>query len=134
MNITKIIVSIVVSIVFTAITLATVSYFIDDELLSGSSWILGPEPWEFKVIIVAVYGIIIGATAGIIITGFNMNIFIGMVFGLLFNLFLTVTLIFLAGGGEVGEGLAKVLYASIIIGVINGAIVSLVNSWQQSLN
>lgn len=131
----RIVVSIFVSIFLTTVALAVISYFINDELLSGDGSWIGPakESWQLKVIIVAIYGAIVGAVAGIINSSFGLGVFAGMSFGLFLNLLLGGILKFFLLGSSWSDGMTKIFYASIVVGVINGAAISLINLSQRHL-
>lgn len=130
MNIGRIVLSVFISILFTAFTLSVVSYVVREDGVidfTGGSW------GKFNLIVGIFYGVVTGTVAGIIISGFGLRIITAILFGLFFNVFLGIILALTAGGGEWSAGLTKIYYASIIIGGINGVIVSLINLWQQSL-
>ena len=127
MNTTKIVSGIAISALFTAIVLAVLFYF--SEKNSNSSTMLGPaSDWAWLGIVFgAICGLVIGAFSGAIIGGFQMNMFKAILFGLIFNLVLGIAFYIYTGGGW-NDSLTFDFFALVIVGMINGAIVSLVNA------
>jgi hypothetical protein len=78
------------------------------------------------------YAIVAGGVAGAVVTGFEFNATNAGLFGLLFNLFLGLILFLLTGGGW-DKGMIYDYCASVIVGILNGILVSLFNSSQQTL-
>lgn len=132
---TNIFVSVAVGAIFTAFSLGTISYFIEDELFSGGGNWIGPakEPLEFKVILVAVYGAIVGTITGGISYSFNLKIVPGASLGLFISIVFGA-FIYLYLGSSWGSGMTKIFYASIVVGLITGMIVSFLNASPKPLN
>lgn len=130
MNTIKIISGVAVGALFMAVALAITSLFIK----SDESTPLGTANnfWLFGMIACAVYGLIAGGIEGAIISSFDQVFFLNILIGFSLNLFFGIVLLLLTGGGWT-DAMTNTYYASVIIGTINGAVVSLVNIWQPSL-
>lgn len=102
----------------TGIAMAIVAYVLTDY---GANFL-----WQITVFIFAVYGAVIGGAAGVAITKYDFNFIRGAIFGLIFNAVVGFILLTFLGHNVVIE-FYYTYYASIIIGALNGAIISLVN-------
>lgn len=99
---------------------------------SGGNFIsFGDIGWQFAVLIGAIYGLPIGGVLGAIIAGSQLNFIKSTILGFFLGLALGFAFFIWSGGPSDDEQLRYVFYVIIIIGTINGAIVSLINSWDK---
>lgn len=131
MNPTKLILGIGLGAILSGIAFSVIGYF--NTINDHSSTLLGPVSgwWRLAIITSAIAGAIIGGVSGAVIVGFQLNIFKSALFGLVLNL-LIILLLATFGDGE--KDLTFTYCASSLVGVVNGAVISLLSFWQQPLN
>lgn len=129
MNIIKIILGIIIGSLFT--TFAAVICLTVAAYLTNNQDKLSIGLFLISAIYIVFYALITGGVSGGVVIGFNFDIFRAVMFGFFYSLLIGGYLIFLSGGGLEDE-VYYVYYASIVIGGINGAIVSLINLWQKT--
>ena len=129
MNDTKMIFGVCTSILFTGVILSIVFYLAEKS--SNSSTVLGPASnWAWLGIVFGVcYGLIVGSLSGAIIVGFHLSILKATFFGLLLNFFLWAAFYVYTGGGW-NDSLTYDFYGSVLVGIANGVVISIINSWQ----
>lgn len=132
MNSTKMIIGTSIGAIFTGIILAITFYLTEKN--SNSSTVLYPASnWaRLGLVFGAICELIIGAISGAVIVNFQLGITKAILFGLIFNLLLGGAFYIYTGGGW-NDSLTLDFFALIIVGIINAAIVSLVNVGQKSL-
>lgn len=123
MNLNKFILGVIAGALVTAISMAVTSYILSNYGRTNF--------WVLIAIYFVIYGIAIGAISGGVIIGYKLNLITATIFGLLFNLLVAAILFFLMGGG-LEQKMYHAYYISVIVGAINGAVVSLINLWQPS--
>jgi hypothetical protein len=134
MPIAKIARTVLTCALFSSIVLAIFAYLIDDQLFpSSGSWIGPPkEPWELKVITVALYGAGIGTSIGLIASVVERKLPLAVASGLLLSSGCGWLLRDYMGASW-SYGLTKVWIASIVVSLLTGGLASFVNSSAKSL-
>jgi uncharacterized membrane protein len=125
MNETKIFLGAITGALFTGIFLSVISYYatINDHSSTG----LGPVSsfWQLAILSGGIIGAIVGGASGAIIIGFQAGLIKAILIGFCFNLIL-VAAFYIATGGGWENSMRYTFYPLVIIGAINGAVVSFV--------
>ena len=131
MNVMKFCLAMLIGVLFTGVTLAVAGYCLSLSKASsrGGNFISFSNPEYLIAIVGVVLGVIIGGISGATIFGFQLSFLRAVLFGLVFNLFISVVLfVWTEGDADV----LPIFIVLILVGMANGAIVSLLNTGQKS--
>lgn len=124
----KVIQGIIVGSFFTGMTLSIIAYvivFVDNSV--GDFGIKPGDFWGLAMILGFVSGFIFGGLTGAATGAFHFNLIKGALFGLLFHLFAVLLFVIWSGGGW-DNVTRNFSLAFIVIGIVNGLLVSFVTS------
>ena len=133
MNNTKPILGLFVGALITGVCFTLVFYYIEKTFPSSGSFISFDGSWLLAILIGVICGLPVGSAIGAIITSLQLNFVKSTLLGGILGLILSFGL-FILSGGPLDNKLKIILGSLIIIGAINGAVVSLVTNWQQPSN
>ena len=133
MGSTKIFMGIFLGAICSGVMLSLAFYFFAVTATNTESPVGNAKDWKWAIFAFgAILGLVIGGAFGAIIAGFRLNILKAMLLGFILN-FVLGAAFFVYTGGSQDKNLFYCLFALILTGVINGAIVSMVNGGGKSL-
>jgi hypothetical protein len=133
MNNTKPILGLFVGALITGVCFTLVFYYIEKTFPSSGSFISFDGSWLLAILIGVICGLPVGSSIGAIITSLQLTFVKSTLLGGILGLILSFGL-FILSGGSLDNKLKIILGSLIVIGTINGAVVSLVTNWQQPSN
>jgi hypothetical protein len=133
MNNTKPILGLFVGALITGVCFTLVFYYIEKTFPSSGSFISFDGSWLLAILIGVICGLPVGSSIGAIITSLQLTFVKSTLLGGILGLILSFGL-FILSGGSLDNKLKIILGSLIVIGTINGAVVSLVTNGQQPSN
>jgi len=123
----KLILSVLIGAIFSAITLGIASYFVNiNDHSGGGSFIFSPgQFWFVGVIFGVVLGFVHGGISGALIADLDMNFLEALRFSAITNGLIVLAFYVLTGGGDkFSDGIKYTIYSLLPLGIISAAIIS----------
>ena len=131
----RVLIGILLGGVFSGVCLSFVCYLAAVNDADGSGFIGGNSTWSpFAAIAGVILGLILGGFSAAIITGFQMNLMKALIFEFCLNILIATLIYLLITNGPASDTVKYPLYFLVPIGLVNGAIVSLLPSLQKPLS
>jgi len=134
MDFTKLLLGIAAGAITTGICFTIAFYCYELIFPTGGGFISFGISWRLALLFGVMYGVPIGSVIGAIITILQLSTVKGILFGSFLGFLVGITLSIFASFPEVLDNKGKyIIFAFIITGLLNGAVVSFLNSSQQVL-